>query len=219
MEKTNSKKMFVITLLILSGLLGVSLLAQENKDALKEKLKQLDGNIEKITVKVDGKDVVFEGEEVERISRPIKRLSRIPMLMEENGMDFLAGDGSKVVMRRIGPGGKLNWDEKEGDRKKVEIQIEDGKKKVTVTTEKDGKEEIKVLEGEEAEKFLKENRAGRRFNVFVEPGEEGSERMAFMRRAPRGCCCCDRPMERMMHWRGKDVKKIIIEKEVEKESE
>lgn len=44
---------------------------------------------------------------------------------------------------------------------KVKVEVEDGKKKITITTTKDGEEKVKVLEGEEAEKYLKENDGGK----------------------------------------------------------
>jgi hypothetical protein len=50
------------------------------------------------------------------------------------------------------------WVENDGDssniEKKIEVKVEDGNKKVTVTTNKNGKESIKICEGEDAEKYL-----------------------------------------------------------------
>ena len=39
----------------------------------------------------------------------------------------------------------------------VKFWIEDGELKITVTTTKDGKKEVKTYEGEDVEKFLEEN--------------------------------------------------------------
>ena len=55
----NGKKLALITGLILMGIFSLTLFAQDKKDDLSSKMKMLDGKIEKITVKVDGKDVVF----------------------------------------------------------------------------------------------------------------------------------------------------------------
>jgi hypothetical protein len=40
--------------------------------------------------------------------------------------------------------------------KKVKVEIEDGNKKVTVTTHENGEEKTEVYEGNEADKYIKE---------------------------------------------------------------
>jgi hypothetical protein len=61
----------------------------------------------------------------------------------------------------IGQKSKKIWihNSVEGDNvnKKVQVEIEDGVKKVTVTTNENGKEKVENYEGDEAEKYLKKN--------------------------------------------------------------
>lgn len=58
--QTNKSKFFTIMVLVLIGVFSLTLFAQEKEES-KSKLDQLKGKVEKITVTVDGKDVVFEG--------------------------------------------------------------------------------------------------------------------------------------------------------------
>ena len=58
----------------------------------------------------------------------------------------------------------FNWVSSDSDsnqiEKRVEVKIEDGKKKVTVTTTKNGEDKVEVFEGDEADKFLKSEKDG-----------------------------------------------------------
>jgi len=179
--KQNLLKTAAIILLVI---LGISLNAQDKN--VKDKLAELNGKVEKVTIKVDGKDVVFEGKEAERIVKLAKATG------EANTFIFKSADGKTFSTSAKAVEG-INLDEKEfdvkvlpgakkrvkvfkgegsgnvqvitgddldwktdGGKKKVEVKIKDGKKSVTVTTNKDGKEETKTYEGDEAEKFINE---------------------------------------------------------------
>jgi len=49
----------------------------------------------------------------------------------------------------------------------VNVEVEDGVKKVTVTTIKDGNKNVEIYEGEEAEKYLEEMDEGKA-DVFID---------------------------------------------------
>ncbi len=207
MEKSNNKKLFVIVFLIGFALINIVLFAQDKKSELDSKLDQLKGSVEKITVKVDGKEVVFEGDDAERLSKGLKFFSKKPhMTWTSVDEDFESGDG-KVMMY------KFHGDDKDADSKEVEVKIEDGKKIVKVTTTKDGKEETKVYEGEEAEKFLKENEKGDKFKIHINSGESEDGDVVFFSNKGGGDCCCSCMHMKHFPMHGKGIKKIIIEKE------
>ena len=222
MKNSNNKKLFFITILILSGLFSLSLLAQENKDELESKIDQLKGKIEKVTVKVDGKDVIFEGKEAESIAKNIRLFSKAPLLWQIDEDELLSGKGINVIRHRIKKDDKFDWMVKDGDKKKIEVQIEDGKKKVTITTEKDGKEETKILEGEEAENYLKENETGVKHGIFIDKEGVDEDNVFIIKNLGEEhigcCCCCNKQMRHLEQIPEKGVKKIII-KERKKENE
>ena len=214
MKNSNTAKLFLIAILTLFGFFSITLFAQDEKDEMNSKLDQLKGKVEKVTVKVDGKDVVFEGKDAERLSKSLRLFSKTPRMMwlSDDDEDFNF-EGGNVLAYKF-EDDDFDWKERDGDKKKVEVKIEDGEKKVTVTTEKDGKEETKVYEGEEAEKFLKENKKEKGFKVFIGEGDDtNGDVISFNKRIHEDGCCCDKRMHMKMPMHGKGIKKIIIEKE------
>lgn len=205
------QKQFLFTLVLAVFLFNVSFYAQEKNDEMENKLKQIKGNIEKITVKVDGKDVVFEGKDAEKLGQGLKMFSKVPKLTWISE-DDANSKGPRVMKFKINDGADLS--SKSGDEKKVEVKIEDGKKKVTVTTTKDGKEETKVYEGEEAEKFLQENKEESNFDFYLNSDEDSDGSVIIMKHSGGDdCCCCGKRMHKMrMPIHEKGAKKIIIEK-------
>lgn len=165
---------FFVVLLAVSSL---SLFAQdENKSDFKKKLSELKGKVEKITVNVDGKDVVFEGKEAEKLAKKMRAFSgefysysygrgtgkgkgkaRFYTITDKDIADVKEGDtkDEEIYVTVAGEEGA------EKDMKKIIIEKNDGNTKLTITTtDKDGKKIEKVLEGEEAEKYLEENEDG-----------------------------------------------------------
>ncbi len=159
-----SVKLFLAILFIIST---VSLTAQEKeKSGLNKKLQDLKGNVSKVTVNVDGKDVVFEGKEAETLVKRMRSVSGA------NAVYWTARDksarGNYRIITRSGDDEEFDVEEiiaSEIDKdaapaKKLKLKMEkaDGDTKLTVIeTDKDGKEVEKTYEGEEAEKYLKEN--------------------------------------------------------------
>ena len=210
----NISKVFIITLFVLLGVSCLSLFAQENKDDISKKMKQLIGNVDKITVQVDGKEVVFEGKEAADLIKNLKMVSKKP------GMSWFSKDGnendssnSKTIVLEVNED-KADLNDEENGNKKVEIRIDDGMKKVTVTSSKDGKEETKIYEGDEAEKYLKENEKTGKIRVFENDDEDGHGNFVFYssKLDNNDCCCCGNKMNmKRMKRDGNKVKKIIIE--------
>jgi hypothetical protein len=219
MQKEVTKKVFIIAIICLFGIFSLTVLAQDKKDQLDSKLDQLKGKVEKLTVKVDGKDVVFEGKDAEKLAGKLKAFSKMPDIKwfsEEDGK--FEGEGGNVMIYKFRDGDdNMDWTVKSDEDKKIEVTIEDGKKKVSVTTSKDGKEETKTYEGEEAEKFLKENQKAGKFKIMVDGDARMKDHMMFFDRKldddESGCCCC-RGRMKIKHF--SPGKKIIIER-VEKD--
>ena len=217
----NGKKLALITGLILMGIFSLTLFAQDKKDDLSSKMKMLDGKVEKITVKVDGKDVVFEGKEAESLAKKLKMFSKA------GNMIWVTKEGDKTELNN-GNVSLFKFKSDDGDdnvkeNKKVEVRIDKEDKKVTVTTEKDGKEDTKVYEGEEAEKYLKEHEAGTKIEFKFKDGDDADANVFYFKSGDDddNCCCYgkrmrhSRKMRMKMHDGG--AKKIIIEKKVDKD--
>ncbi len=224
MNMLHSNKLKIVTIIILVtlGFFTANLFAQD-KSELKEKLNNLKGKVEKLTVKVDGRDVVFEGKEAEKLVQKLREPmpKHLRWISEED-----MGEG---------PNHDITWVSGDSDdidisadnmQKKIKVEDKDGKKKVTVTTMKDGKEETKVYEGEEADKFLKDEQSSHKMKFIFEgdTNMSGKNMMYFKHRIPHRCCCCcedEMPM-RMMFKHDKGMKKIIIkehdDKKIDKET-
>jgi hypothetical protein len=170
-----------ITLIIISLLLLPLFLtnAQSEKSMVKEKIKNIKGDIEKITITADGEEHVFSGEEAEELFKKLK-LSKhknisVKVLEGLDGNDkniwVMKGDDDINLTTIIEDEYEFEFEEEGEDgesiKKEIKIEIEDGKKKVEVTTTKDGKESTEVFEGEEAEEFLKNSKHDKKFNIKI----------------------------------------------------
>ncbi|MEK6552060.1 MAG: hypothetical protein AABZ54_01235 [Bacteroidota bacterium] len=137
------------------------------------------------------------------------------------GYMFKSDDGNMMKMK----GGNVmmfrskddDADEKGGENKKnVKIEVNDDGKKITVTTMKDGKEETKVYEGEDAEKFMKEEKGMKHFNIKIDCDEDmPKDRIMFFKHMDGnncGCSCCGGgKMMMRKHSPGKGMKHMMIE--------
>lgn len=113
-----------------------------------------------VTIKTkdeDGKETVKElkGEEAEKWLEENKTENDMVWVSDNDNFD-----GDMVFIKKIN-------DNEDGVEKKIDVKIEDGEKKVTIKTTVDGNENVEVLEGEEAEKWLKENEAQKFDMIFV----------------------------------------------------
>jgi len=126
---------------------------------------------EKIVVikkNIDGKEIVeeYKGEDAEKFI--IKHSGG------KHGNKFISADGAVHIMMDI-DGDDLHWvSETDGKdiTKKINVEVNDGVKKVTVTTTEDGNENVEVYEGEEAEKFLeKKSKKGKKL-MFISEGDD-----------------------------------------------
>ena len=224
----NFKNIFMFLLLsaVLTG--NSNIFAQEGgKPDLNKKLAEIKGKVEKITVNVDGKDVVFEGKEAEKLAKRMKSNSEAQFYSIAEGKALSSGKsgaktykiitdegdvvkagrarGEDIVLTVVG--------EKDSDAVAKNIQVEknDGNTKVTIiTTDKDGKKTEKVLEGDEAEKYINENNDG--VSVYMVEGKDLAVASPHMVKIVKG-----KPAKRIIIEKGEDDNNccssaVIIEK-------
>jgi len=153
----------ILLLFVLSA--GVAL-AQTglNKDNLK-KLKDIKGDVKKITITTSEGTTVFEGDQAEWLMKRMKKKAEPRMIKVMIDDDDFEGLGEKldfdfdfpdkdIIIKRF------HDDDSAKGMKKIIVTDENGEKKVTVTeTSKDGKVNVQTYTGKEADEYLKTHEA------------------------------------------------------------
>lgn len=88
---------------------------------------------------------------------------------EEHGIKFISEDGEKHVVVNLDDD-DIHWiSDENADEidKKVEVEINDGVKKVTVTTTENGDKNVEVFEGEEAEEYLEKMKEEKELKMII----------------------------------------------------
>jgi hypothetical protein len=189
---------FLIALFCLLTL-GQSTKAQND---LEDQINKIDGNVDKITITADGQEYTFEGKDAEKLFKKIKstkshsfvwntsddsKNKKIIILDadgDEDEIEVESGDENVFIIKS---GNDLD-EMDEGMSKKVKVEIENGEKKVTVTTKENGEETTEVYEGKEADEYIEKMKSDNDdLDIVIEKDN------------------------------GKKVKKIIIETEKEEE--
>ena len=195
---SNKSTVKVFTLLMFVFLFTALANGQET---LREKLTKIKSDVDKITITSSGEEVTFEGEEAQKLFDKMKANTKSinTFMIKEDGDSsgikkiVIKSDGhTKTFEVKKGDDEHFVWlgDDKEisGIQKRVKVEIEDGQKKVTITTKENGEERTEVYEGTEAEEFLDKMKSEDELHETEFKSEDG-----------------------------KKVKKIIIEKEETKE--
>jgi hypothetical protein len=162
--------------------------AQEN---LTDKLSKIEGHVDKITINAGGEEFTFEGEEAEKLFNKMqsntKSSNTFVVRVDEEG-----GEGTKkIIIKSDGDSEEIyEFNTHEGDHaiwfsdddnlhsldKNVKVEIEDGKKKVTVTTTENGEEKTEIYEGEEAEEYLNKMKLEHGHEMLIEIDEDGNHK-------------------------------------------
>jgi len=165
-----------VTLLFITNLS-----AQEN---LSEKLKKIEGSVDKITITADGKEYLFEGDEAEQLFKNMKRKSSnsfvwnatddetgkkkiviIDSDVDSDEIEIESDDDNVVIVKTDGDFDDVS----DGIQKKVKVEVEDGNKTVTVTTKENGEEKTEVYTGKEADEYIEKMKAENKdFDISVE---------------------------------------------------
>ena len=149
--KTINKIILAVIFILLLSSSGFS------QDSLKEKLDKIKGEIDKITITSGGKDFTFEGKEAEKLFDKMKA-DHLFVVNEKGNKEKIiikSDDDSKIYA--FGDDDDFLWfgdDDNTGLNKRIKVEMNDGKKKVTVTTKENGEEKTKVYEGDEADEYL-----------------------------------------------------------------
>jgi len=160
-----TKIFFIVIILLFASSTGFS------QETLKEKLKKIKGDVDKITITAGGEEFTFQGDEAEKLFKNMKSKTK------HNNTFFVSKDGdenSKKIIIKMdddsgiyefneGDDNDIVWfgddDDLSGTSKRIKVEMNDGKKKVTVTTKENGEEKTKVYEGKEAEEYLEKNKS------------------------------------------------------------
>ena len=200
-RNNNSFKFFLIVLLFLFGIASTSIFSQEKEESLKEKIKDIKGDVNKITIVTDKGTVEFEGKEAAELFKNLKAgtlHSGIGLFLDEFDVDK---DGNRIIIgtdegnvfhvfkkdedENIAIGKSIIWnDEDEGEviisglgddknYKKIKIEDEDGNMKVTVTEKENDEEKTTEYEGKEAEEYIKKLKDEEGINIVDIDAEEG----------------------------------------------
>ncbi len=171
---------------------------------VKKMLKDINGKVDEIVIKSEGKEFTFSGDEAAELFSAMKKDKQV------KSFSFTKKDGKvftddsltkKVIIKNLDDESEdevlvfvdEDFDSDDADIKRIEKKVmvsdDGGKKIVKVTTNEDGKENIEVYEGKAADEYLEKMKSDNEIEVNVDVKEED----------------------------GKKVKKIIIEKELKSE--
>ena len=172
-----------ITLLFIANLN-----AQEN---LNEKLKKIEGSVDKITITADGKEYTFEGDEAELLFKSMKGKSSNSFVW--NSSDDKSGKKKIIILDADGENDEIEIeseddnvvivktdgdfdDVSDGIQKKVKVEVEDGNKTVTVTTKENGEEKTEVYSGKEADEYIEKMKAENKdFDISIDSKSDGKK--------------------------------------------
>jgi len=179
--KTSGK---IILPAIIIFILSSSGFAQED---IKDKLSKIEGHVDKITISAGGEEFTFEGEDAEKLFNRMQsntKSSNTFIVKINEG-----GEGTKKIIIKSYGGDEEVYEFKTdgGDHavwfsdddcfhnlgKEIKIEIEDGNKKVTVTTKENGEEKTEIYEGEEAEEYLDKMKSEHGHEMLIEIDEDG----------------------------------------------
>jgi len=149
MSKVNITKAYLafLPIFFLFGILGY---AQEE---LKDKINKIDGDVDKVTITAGGEEYTFEGDEAKKLYKKMKSsFSKSHSFMWHSNDDdfehhdgkliFIDEEGNKQLIEISEDGDEdieifiskdIDMDDHHGIEKKINVEIEDGNKKVTIT--------------------------------------------------------------------------------------
>jgi hypothetical protein len=179
---------FFITSLFFLLTIFKSGIAQNDSE---DQIKKIEGTIDKITITSDGKEYIFEGKEATELFEKMKSSSSESFVWTSIDDDktkrkviILNSDGDKEVIEIEGEDedaivikADKDFDSIDnGITKKVKVEIEDGDKKVTVTTKENGEETTEVYEGNEADEYIEKMKSENGdINISVDENTDGKK--------------------------------------------
>ena len=181
---------YIITTAFLGILFTLSgaTFSQSNVD---KKIDEIDGTINKITITAEGKDYTFEGADAEKLFNRMKKSKSSSYVwhtsddgISDKKVVFIDKDGSKEIVELddddadvfiVRSDDDFEW-ETDGIQKKVKVEVENGEKKVTVTTKENGEETTEVYEGDDADEYIEKMKAENdEFNIEIKSDSNGKK--------------------------------------------
>jgi len=177
--------------LVLTGFITLLFIANLNaQEKLNEKIKKIDGTVDKVTITSDGKDYIFEGAEAEQLFKKMKsnnsqsfvwnssddstkkKVIILDADRDEDMIEVESGAENVVIVKIDG-----DFDDiEDGIQKKVKVEVEDGNKTVTVTTKENGEEKTEVYEGKEADEYIEKMKSENgEINISVDESTDGKK--------------------------------------------
>jgi hypothetical protein len=189
MEDQMKQLYTTIALIFFTSLLIIANLNAQEK--LNDKINKIDGEVQKITITADGKEYLFEGDEAAKLFEKMKSSKRQSFVWNSSDDEstkkkviILNADGENEVIEIESEDDNVYIIKKDKDldnvsggiTKKVKVEIEDGNKKVTVTTKENGEEKTEVYEGKEAEEYIEKMKAENKdFNISIDDNKDGKK--------------------------------------------
>lgn len=167
---------------------GKTVVAQND---LNEKINKINGNVDKVTITADGKEYTFEGSDAEKLFKKMKssksqsfvwntsddKMKKKVIIMDADGDEDLvevveSGDDDVFIVKSDDD---FEWST-DGNQKKVKVEIENGEKKVTVTTNENGEKTTEVYEGDEADEYIEKMKSENgEFNISIDEDNGGKK--------------------------------------------
>ena len=158
------------------------------QDNLYDKIDEITGKVDKITITAHGKEYTFEGTDAEKLFKQMKQdhtKSFVWNSSDDSGKKVIIlktdDDEDEIEVESIDDvyivkSGKDLSDVDEGMTKKVKVEVEDGNKKVTVTTNENGEETTEVYEGKEADEFIEKMKSEHGdMNIQIDSEKDGKK--------------------------------------------
>lgn len=144
----------IITIQILVLFLTTSFISAQKNNSLNDKINNVKGSVNKIVISTDSEEIIFEGDDAKNLFTKMKnnKLKKLRWVSGDKDIDrdnvfILKHDSDEDFDLDIIEDGKIV-------NVTVEVEDENGEKKVTVTTNEDGEEKVETYEGKEADEYL-----------------------------------------------------------------
>jgi hypothetical protein len=137
------------------------------------KIIEGDSLSKRFIVKKHGDHFKFEGKDG-------KKVKKIKVSVDGDNDDALVWIGEDGEMEDLNDVDEFEFfsdnDVTDGIQKRINVEIKDDSKIVTVTTIKDGKENIEIFEGKAADEFLEKMKSEKEFDVKVDADKDSKHK-------------------------------------------
>jgi len=179
---------FIILSLFLSLTTLKSAVAQ---NVLEEKIKNIEGSVDKIIITSGGKEYTFEGADAEKLFKQMKNSKSHSFVWNASGDE--SNKKKVIIFDAAGENEVIEIESEDDDvfilktdkdldsisdaiQKKVIVEVEDGNKKVTVTTKENGEEKTEVYKGKEAEEYIEKMKAeNKNFDISIDNDKDSKK--------------------------------------------